>query len=339
MKDAAHADHADHTDLPQNWRDARLAQALRHMPDAQTQPDVRTRHAVLQHARNAVAGTPTKRGAVDAVRRWWRGWWGHTASGARWSVALASLAVFGFMVLLWQAQVVEIPVASRHEAAETAVVADGSPAPAPESARASAAPATASVLAQSKTRARVIAPVTPPAPAMPSTQQTSPTTVANPTEMASADAAASSNAVAPIPAPALTAPAPVAAALPAAPAMADAKLQQRARADEAVPPVVRILAGKRQSRLSLEQADELLAQLRALRYGTAPGGLAASVGAVAQEGMVVEMEGQERWVIAPDYVEHHSRVAKDGDAATNRSAITPEQYAQLLRLVNALLSR
>lgn len=322
MTDASHTDPAD---SPENWRDARLVQALRHMPDAKVQPSERTRLAVLQNARNAVAATPTRHGAVAALRRWWRGWWGHTASGARWSLALASLAVFGFMALLWQAQMVEIGGGggvkdvgpTRDRTAETVVVADGTPAPAPapESAQASAAPAAASVLAQSKTvRARVAAPAAPPLAAAP-----------NPT-----------------PTPTLAA-APTGDALPAAPAMADAmadaKLQQRARADEAVTPVVRILAGKRQSRLSLEQADELLAQLRALRYGTAPGGLAASVGAVAQEGMVVEMEGQERWVIATDHVEHHSRVAKDGDAAMNRSAITPEQYAQLLRLVNALLSR
>lgn len=120
--------------------------------------------------------------------------------------------------------------------------------------------------------------------------------------------------------------------------MADAKLEQRARADAAAPLVVHVLSGKRQSRLSLEQSGELLAQLRALRYGPAPS-LAAAVGMAAQEGMVVEVEGQERWVIAPDHVERHARVAKDSDAAMNRSAITPEQYAQLLRLVDALLSR
>lgn len=172
--------------------------------------------------------------------------------------------------------------------------------------------------------------------------------VATRMEMASADAAANANAnaVAPTPVPAPAA--PVAAALPAAPAMAEAKLQQRARlADRVAAPVVRILAGKRQGRIDLEQAGELLGQLRALRYGTASGKLAAGVagvaGAAAQEVdaaevLVVEMEGQERWVIAPDYVEHHSRVAKDADAGMDRSAITPEQYTQLQRLVRALLS-
>lgn len=325
MKDAPHADHADHADSPENWRDARLAQALRHMPDAQAKPGARTRHAVLQHAQNAVAGTPAKRGMVDAVRRWWRDWWGSAASGTRWSVALASLAVFGFMVILWQAQMGDmgggvedagrdrVHSATRREVAETAVVAGApapAPTPAPESARAAAGPpAAASVLAQSKTaRTHTPTPAAPPAAAPPPT----------------------------------LAKEPAADALPAAPArseaMADAKLEQRARADAAAPLVVHVLSGKRQSRLSLEQSGELLAQLRALRYGPAPS-LAAAVGMAAQEGMVVEVEGQERWVIAPDHVERHARVAKDSDAAMNRSAITPEQYAQLLRLVDALLSR
>lgn len=358
MKDEPHANHADDVDSPEYWRDARLAQALRHMPDAKAQPAARTRHAVLQHAREALAGTPKKRGAADALHRWLRGWWGSTASGARWSLALASLAVFGFMALLWQAQMVEMGERgerggvedvghTREKAAETAVVADGTPvptpAPAPESTRAPAAPAAASVLAQSKTaRARVVVPVTPPAPAMPPVQQTSPTTVAKLEEMVSADTKASANAVAPPP-PALAAPVPsVAAALPAAPAMAEAKLQQRSRvAERATPLVVHILVGKRQGRIDLEQAGELLGQLRALRYGTASGELAAGVaGAVAQEVelVVVEMEGQERWVIAPDYVEHHPRVAKDTDAGMDRSVITPAQYAQFQRLVRALLS-
>ncbi len=341
MKDTPHAD------LPENWRDARLAQALRHMPDADLQPGARTRHAVLQRAQNVMAATSTKGGAINALRRWLRDRWGQTASGARLSLVLASLAVFGCMVLLWQAQMAEMGAvddvgrgrdpgrsAATHEAVETTVVADASPphAPAPESARASAAPpAAASVLAQSKARARAVVPAAPPAVAVAPSQQASPAAVANPVveavavememEVASADAATGANAVA-----------------PAARAMAEAKLQQRARvADGAVPQIVRILAGKRQGRLSLEQSSELLAQLRALRYGTAPG-LAAGVG-MAQEGMVVEMEGQERWVIAPDYVEHHSRVVKDADAGMGRSAITPEQYAQFVRLVNALLPR
>lgn len=84
-------------------RDARLARALEHAPDAHLRPDATTRAAVLAAARKAVepAGTEVpKQGG-------WRSWFGASRGGrARmpWNAALASLLVAGFVTLLWRGE-------------------------------------------------------------------------------------------------------------------------------------------------------------------------------------------------------------------------------------------
>ena len=78
-------------------RDARLAQALRHMPDAHMQPNAQARLAVLKHAQQALTGGANT--APPAARRWWQ-----STSPSAWGGALASVLVASFITLMWYGQ-------------------------------------------------------------------------------------------------------------------------------------------------------------------------------------------------------------------------------------------
>ncbi len=83
-------------------RDARLAQALQHMPDAHMQPGSATRLAVLRAAQEAIAPTapPQKSGRQSGWTRWFK-------SGAAsdhnipWATAITSVLIVGFVGVLW----------------------------------------------------------------------------------------------------------------------------------------------------------------------------------------------------------------------------------------------
>lgn len=96
-------------------RDARLAQALKHMPDAHMQPGSAARLAVLKRAQEAVAGEGSS--APVAIRRWWK-----PTSPAAWGGTLASVLVASFTLMMWHGQPVpdaepDGPVATTQETA------------------------------------------------------------------------------------------------------------------------------------------------------------------------------------------------------------------------------
>ena len=98
-----------------NLRDARLAQALQHMPDAHMQPDAQVRLAVLRHAQEAVAGGAAPAAKAPArLRRWWQ-----PASPTAWGGALASVLVASFITLMWYGQ--PVPDANPDMTAPTAM--------------------------------------------------------------------------------------------------------------------------------------------------------------------------------------------------------------------------
>ena len=75
-------------------RDARLARALDHAPDAQALPDDSVRRAVRDAARRAV--TPAAQPA------WWKRWWaGDAGQRLPWNAALASVLLASLVTLLW----------------------------------------------------------------------------------------------------------------------------------------------------------------------------------------------------------------------------------------------
>ena len=83
-------------------RDARLAQALQHMPDAHMQPGSATRLAVLRAAQEAIAPTapPQKSGHESGWTRWFKS---SAASEHKipWATAITSVLIVGFVGVLW----------------------------------------------------------------------------------------------------------------------------------------------------------------------------------------------------------------------------------------------
>lgn len=112
---------------PENLRDARFAKALHHMPDAHMQASAQTRNAVLQEAMRAVdvATWPTP----TFKPHWWQVLLGKPEQRVRWSTALASLAIVGFITVLWHGK--EVPDATT----EGSMVAERASREAPVSAK------------------------------------------------------------------------------------------------------------------------------------------------------------------------------------------------------------
>lgn len=345
----------------ENLRDARLARALQHMPDAHMQPSAQLRQAVLQQALRAVAQEEiTPATAPTVVRFEWQRWWRASGQRGPWSAALVSVVLAGFISALWYGQDVpdatpeRSPAAQRkaepasaetHEAAasRSAVLGEANvipAAPAAATAEGRVAVATASGTVPPAQSGRVAPVVEPGAPQ-------------------GADAApwlAATSAVAPAADPALAAPpasptgtapagvpAPVAAEVAAAPApaVADAvraanevaTVSQRSRADAkvALAPDTRALptlvADGVSRRAQPEQARALLALLRGLLYAPVP---ERAVGASNRITLVVEIAGVERWMVAADTVVYQRLDGGQSVYATLSSA----QYATVQRLVH-----
>ena len=256
----------------ENLRDARLAQALQHMPDAHMQPSAQTRHAVLQEALRA-AGAPSP----AEKRRWWHAWLGQPGHRVPWSAAVASLAVVGFITVLWYGQDVPDAVPERRVAPVPSPPQPLSPAPA------SPAVANADKRKDSISTAKVA-------------------------ELAEVARPQAREAVA----------LGAAGSLDRSEAKALAQLNTRL--------VVTMTQGSVTRSVSPGAVTTLLNVLRGLTYGPVPD---LTHWEASNADVVVEIAGQERWVIAPDAV-HYQSLAAPGKTAT--SDITPAQYADLRRL-------
>lgn len=84
-------------------RDARLARALEHAPDAHLRPDPATRAAVLGAARKAVEPA----GQTAPAQGGWRAWLGLNHGGRTrmpWNAAFATILIAGFATLLWRGE-------------------------------------------------------------------------------------------------------------------------------------------------------------------------------------------------------------------------------------------
>ncbi|OYT91511.1 MAG: hypothetical protein CFE43_12770 [Burkholderiales bacterium PBB3] len=243
--------HGDGNDgKPDTLRDARLAQALKHMPDAHMQPDPQTRNAVLQAALKALEDAPeTPKQAnnavdtqpqVDGVPGWRKAWhWllGQPGQRVPLTGALASLLIASFVTVMWLGQevpdanpesvsVAEANYGGKTEKAAKAENASASPSPsnttaqqATEPPQASAPPAARAVLTPAPAPAPAPSPTA--APAAPPAQGLAqpPVAVAAPKAVASIQSAAN------LPAPPSPPPTPPAPAKESAAERSDARLQ------------------------------------------------------------------------------------------------------------------
>ena len=265
----------------ENLRDARLAQALQHMPDAHMQPSAQTRHAVLQEALRAAGVKGHKKS------RWWHAWLGQPGQRVPWSAAVASLAVVGFITVLWYGQ--DVPDAAPERSKEGAAPApERKVASVPSSQPLSPAPASPAVANADKRKDSI--------------------SKAKVAELAEVARPQAREAVA----------LGAAGSLDRSEAKALAQLNTR--------PIVTITQGSVTRSVSPGAVTTLLNVLRGLTYGPVPD---LTPREASNADLVVEIAGQERWVIAPDAV-HYQSLAAPGKTAT--SDITPAQYADLRRL-------
>ena len=138
----------DHKPGGNPMRDARLAKALQHMPDAHMQASAQARAAVLRAAQEAIDKKPITPPAAQS--HWWNNMWAYIAgsSGNRmpWNAALATVLVAGFVTVLWQGKEVPDAKPDSEKTSEIAAIAP-LPVPAPTPvATAVATPAAASPL-------------------------------------------------------------------------------------------------------------------------------------------------------------------------------------------------
>ena len=265
----------------ENLRDARLAQALQHMPDAHMQPSAQTRHAVLQEALRAAGVKGHKKS------RWWHAWLGQPGQRVPWSAAVASLAVVGFITVLWYGQ--DVPDAAPERSKEgDAPAPERKVASVPSSQPLSPAPASPAVANADKRKDSI--------------------SKAKVAELAEVARPQAREAVA----------LGAAGSLDRSEAKALAQLNTR--------PIVTITQGSVTRSVSPGAVKTLLNVLRGLTYGPVPD---LTHWEASNADVVVEIAGQERWVIAPDAV-HYQSLAAPGKTAT--SDITPAQYADLRRL-------
>ena len=299
----------DSNDKPDGLRDARLAQALKHMPDAHLQPDPQARSAVLQAALRALDSARST--AQDTHRMesspklsastsaWQRGWyWLLGQPGQRMPLtgALASLLVASMVTLMWYDQDVPdanpqsapVAVANHGGAADKAESASPSSTTAQKAAeppQTSAAPQTRTVppLAPDPTQ-------TPTAPAAPPAQRAapSPPAVVAPGALAPTQAADNISAPSP-PAPAKESAAERSLTRPASTPMADkadsatptakmaaaapapmAQSANRARQEAIASPGLQVVLDGHRRSLTPAQSASLLAALRALPWHGEP---------------------------------------------------------------------
>lgn len=306
-------------------RDARLAQALRHMPDAHMQPSAEARLAVLKHAHEALTGGANT--APPAARRWWQ-----STSPSAWGGALASVLVASFITLMWYGQPVPDANPEGLPVTEQEISATAPATPTADAAKAAPAPLRQAPAAEMK---RETAPrlLPPPLPVK---------------EMAAPPVAVQ------VPQPALIAPAPPAPATVAKSQAADSALalpsaetaaappmaaiagrMQRNRADSLSAATVTVTQDGRSTRLGVGAATALLAALRALPYE----GTANTLQVAADSPVFTVQSAQgEVWAISPQRVvlrhTQSNAEAKQIPQATV-STITDAQWQELRGLAQA----
>ena len=294
-------------------RDARLAQALRHMPDAHMQPSAEARLAVLKHAQQALSGGANT--APPAARRWWQ-----STSPSAWGGALASVLVASFITLMWYDQPVPDVNPEGLPAAQEATV----PAAPPAIAKPARPVPPEPFLAEKKREARTVPPQPPqsivaaaPAPAF------APPVVAPAAPAAPAPFVAAPHAPAPSKEIAV-------AATRAGASVADE--MQRNRADVSSSAGATVLQDGKTSRLSHNQAQALLGVLRALPYGVTNANLQQ---ATDKPAFTVRSVQGELWVVSPRRVQFQPAQFSAGAAQSPQPAespITDAQWQQLRSL-------
>jgi hypothetical protein len=374
MTDPSKQTVAGGTDREGSLRDARLAQALRHMPDADMQPRAQTRQAVLHAALQAAGAGQAAR--PSAQRHWWHRWVGQSEKprhSVPWSAALASVLVVGFVAVLWQGQEVPDAEPDRAQPQRSAAVQPDTaatptlqvPAPAPVVADAlkdKAKKKNDAVLGRTNApRQEAVAP----AAVVAEIAQAQRRLDAPAANMATLPAAAVDR-TASVADTAAQAPAPSAA--PARSRAEERVAASRAMVAEATAPVdVVLTVGAEQTTVPLAQAGALLAQLRGLPFAAAPlaaaplsakpvaAGAAAemavakSSGAVAApqakamspapEVLTVELPGQGRWVISPHQVRYQPLVQVAGGGAVDAEAGSQAKVSALTAAQYADLRR
>jgi hypothetical protein len=120
----------------QALRDARLAKALQHAPDADALPSPALRKTIKTIATSAIG--VSARGQLDTKNSWWHSWWASTGSArGPWGGALATLVLGSIITAMWYGQ--EVPdekVRYSGEAAKVVSADASAPAPAPMQERA-----------------------------------------------------------------------------------------------------------------------------------------------------------------------------------------------------------
>lgn len=342
-------------------RDARLVRALQHMPDAHMQPSAHLRQAVLQEALRAVAGGVPRPQAVPARSGWWQRWregWRGSGQHVPWSAALASVAMVGFITVLWYGR--EVPDADPDRTVVAQRKADAVPAAAESRAggtpAAPSAPATPPVI-DSQTGATTRLETVPAQRA--AAAKTAVPTGAHTTAVAGngpvvreeaarmrANESVAAASVQSAPAPELPpAPAVAQGAVAPAPALADAAAQQRSRADAraaaSAPAARTVLVNGSARGADTEPVRTGLALLRGLPYAPSTRSAAREDipaqadedlgGGLSAAPLVVEIAGVERWTVTAQQV----RYQRLDSGHSTQAAITPAQYQALQRMARA----
>lgn len=319
---------------PDVLRDARLALALRHMPDAELEPGAALRNSVLQAAERALLesarqpAAPAKLAPAPLDAKPWRAWWtwlvGQPGDRVPLVGALASLLLASLITVMWSGQ--EQPDA---EPKGQPVAAAGRQSAQVSSAETGQTVPTAAAEARSAQKAAPPARAPAFSPALPQPDTAAKTAGTPPPQELAREVAIGSNSNPPQSAPA-------AMAAPAAPTA-------RARLESVVRQDVQIWLDGRPQPVAPEQATALLALLRSLPPASTPAndaatqvakttpaspdnsrGAAAAVDLQATEANLrVQTSQDEHWVISATQV----RVVRDG-----RGSTYPLTHAQWLQL-------
>jgi hypothetical protein len=315
-------------------RDARLAMAWQHMPDAHMLPSDSTRQSVLQAGKQAVK-TP------GTVGLWWQRLMRKPHHRAQWTTAVASVLVASFITVMWygtntpEASPDEAQVADQSKESRVESTANRAATPATKPAQAPAKQAKTAPIDTQADEAEVAAPAKESVAAGPAAAPPPPATTAAPSESMTGNEAAlarsapaTSPATAPAPAPApMVAPA-AAKANAAGPSMADISTLERKKGDATAASALVVTLDGQPAKISAQQASQLLAALHALPYESFDETAHQSTKQVT---LTVQTKIGEVWRVAPDRVE--ARSASTAPALVIH--INPEQYQLLRRLAGS----
>lgn len=326
---------AEPQDLP---RDARLAQALRHLPDAHMTASPQVRAAVLRAAMRSVQpATPGWRAALAKLWSWW-------VSGAVGPAAVVSVFVVTVVAgVVYQQRDWDAAPAPEASAGPPRVVpAQGrSDAPALPTVQNRAAvpgdvqpdrpePQAADRVLSAASPRRVTVPAAPAAPAAKAMPRAA--TPVGESAVSEATVAAAAE-----PVRERSMPAPVGLAPPAAPARAEGLGSSQGRVQAPDPREVHgawVRVNGQRSAVATQRVQALLTALQ-LAWAQSPGLADAASGAVtgagAGAGGALQLPGGESWTWADGRLRYRSAAAPDDAPAPERS-LNPAQQAELNRL-------